>query len=358
MNIKTVAMAALSAAEKIVGLGVCVVLATAAVAADVPAVKWGDMLVKVRSSLDGTEQPCYFWAPEKAKAEAVPLVVGLHTWSGDYRNVDHYATVFKYAQELGWAFLGPNFRGANKTPKACGSDYAVQDIVDAVVYAKSHAKIDASRVYIIGGSGGGHMTLLVRGRHPEIFAAAAAFCPITDLARWHGDSLEEHPGRGKVYAKMLETSCGGTPAEKQGEYRARSPLTWLSRPEAGDVPTYICTGIHDGWRGSVPVGHAIRAYNALARPGERISEEDIAFIEKNRSVPEPLAFTGTDPFYGKGRRVHLRRTSGSVRLTVFEGGHDGNYAAAFDFLARQRKGCAVDWDLPVLGSGGTEALSK
>ena len=176
--------------------------------------EWQNRLVQVKSTLDGTDQPCYFWAPEKASSEAVPLIVGLHTWSCDYTQLDHYKTVLAYAQKSGWAFVGPNFRGPNSTPQGCGSDLAVQDIVDAVNYAKGKVKIDASRVYIIGGSGGGHMTLLMLGRHPEVFAAGAAFCPITDVARWHADSIEDHPGRGKGYAKMLESACGGKPAEK------------------------------------------------------------------------------------------------------------------------------------------------
>ena len=172
---------------------------------------WAKILVQVKSTLDGTLQPCYFWAPEAAKTKPVPLIVGLHTWSYDYKATSHYQTVLDYAKKNGWAMLGPNFRGPNKTPPACGGDPAVQDIVDAVNYAKAHVKIDPARVYIVGGSGGGHMTLLMLGRHPEIFAAGAAFCPITDLARWHADSLLKHPGRGKNYAKMLEMACGGTP---------------------------------------------------------------------------------------------------------------------------------------------------
>ena len=186
-----------------------------------------DLLVQVKSTLDGTLQPCWFWAPEKAKTEAVPLIVGLHTWSADYTYKSHYATALNYAKGHDWAMVGPNFRGANKTPPACGADAAVQDIVDAVNYAKGKVKIDEKRVYIIGGSGGGHMTLLMAGRHPEIWAGCAAFCPITDIARWHADSLLDHPGRGKGYAKMLEQACGGTPAEKPEEYRHRSPLTWI-----------------------------------------------------------------------------------------------------------------------------------
>ena len=291
-----------------------------------------DLLVQVKSTLDGTLQPCWFWAPEKAKTEAVPLIVGLHTWSADYTYKSHYSTALNYAKGHGWAMVGPNFRGANRTPPACGADAAVQDIVDAVNYAKGKVKIDAARVYIIGGSGGGHMTLLMAGRHPEIWAGCAAFCPITDVARWHADSLLDHPGRGKGYAKMLEQACGGTPAEKPEEYRHRSPLTWIENAKKAGVPIYIVTGIHDGWRGSVPVGHSIRAFNVLADANDRIPETEINEIEKNQIVPTALAFKGKDPFYDASRRIHLRRTSANVRLTVFEGGHAGNYAAGFDFI--------------------------
>ena len=303
-------------------------------------------LVRVRSTLDGSDQLCWFWAPEKAKTEAVPLVVGFHTWSYDYTGFASYAGVQRAARERGWAFLGPNFRGANRTPDACGSDLAVQDIVDAVDYAKKRVKIDPARVYVIGGSGGGFITLLMLGRHPEIFAAGAAFCPITDLARWHADSRLKHPGRGKHYADMLEQVFGGTPAERADDYAYRSPLTWLARAKEAGVPAYICTGIHDGWKGSVPVGHAIRGFNALADEGDRISEEDIAFLEANQKVPDALAFGEKDPFYAESNRVHLRKTSRLARLTLFEGAHGGNFAAGIDFLARQEKGKPADWTLP------------
>ena len=255
--------------------------------------------------------------------------------------------------------VGPNFRGPNKTPPACGGDPAVQDIVDAVNYAKAHAKIDDKRVYIVGGSGGGHMTLLMLGRHPEVFAAGAAFCPITDIARWHADSLLDHPGRGKHYAKMLEQACGGTPAEKPAEYAHRSPLTWLDRAKKAGVGAYIVTGIHDGWKGSVPVGHSFRAFNALANPEDRVGEADIAAIEETQQVPAALAYAGPrDPFYSEQMRIHFRRTSANVRFTLMEGGHGGNYAAGLDFLSRQAKGRPTDFSLPEKGKAREEALGK
>lgn len=320
---------------------------------------WEPLLRHVKSSLDGTMQPCYFWAPEKAKAESVPLVVGLHTWSGSWKNVSHYSSALNYAKKNGWAMVGPNFRGPNKTPPACGGEPAVQDIVDAVEFAKREVKIDARRIYIIGGSGGGHMTLLMAGRHPEIWAGCAAFCPITDVARWHADSLLDHPGRGKHYAKMLEEACGGTPAERPQEYAARSPLTWLKHAKEAKVPVYIVTGIHDGWKGSVPVGHSFRAFNALANPEDAVSEADIRSIEETQAVPEALAYAGTkDPFYSDKMRIHFRRTSANVRFTLFEGGHGGNYSAGLDFLSRQVKGQPADMTLPEHAVGSEVKLGK
>ena len=337
----------------------CAASVTAFAADDADRAKWSAMKVSVRSSLDGSMQPCYFWAPAKATSEAVPLIVGMHTWSGDIAQLDHYRTVRDEAERRGWAFVGPNFRGPNSTPQGCGSAFAVQDIVDAVDFAKSSVKVDPKRVYIIGGSGGGHMTLLMLGRHPEVFAAGAAFCPITDLARWHADSLVAHPGRETGYARMMESACGGRPADRREEYAARSPLTWLKNAKAAGVPAYVCTGIHDGWTGSVPVGHSFRAFNALCNAGDSVSEEDIAYIEANQKMPKGLDCGRVDdPFYGEKIRIHFRRTSGNVRLTIFEGGHGGNFQAGFDFLARQAKGSPTDWTLPPRARGTEERLAK
>ena len=203
------------------------------------------------------------------------------------------------------------------------------------------------------------MTLLMAGRHPEMWAGCVAFCPITDLARWHADSLLKHPGRGRNYARMMEGACGGAPADKPDEYRRRSPLTWLDNAARAGVPVYIATGIHDGWKGSVPVGHSFRAYNMLADAKDAVSESDIAKIEADRKVPAAIAYKGpADPFYGPKMKIHYRGTSRNVRMTLFEGGHAGNYPAGLDFLSRQVKGKPADFTLPEKGAGDEQLLSK
>ena len=125
------------------------------------------------------------------------------------------------------------------------------------------------------------------------------------------------------------------------EARKRSPLTWLPNA-AGATVIEICTGIHDGHAGSVPVGHSIRAFNILAAPEDRISEEDIAFIEEKEQVPEHLAARSDDPAYGD-RRIHLRKQSGMVRLTLFEGSHEMLLESAWEWLGRQCSTQAPDW---------------
>ena len=69
------------------------------------------LLKQVKSTYDGSLQPCYFWAPEKARDEAVPQIVGLHTWSGDWRQRDHYVPALNYAKKRGWAMVGPRRDG-------------------------------------------------------------------------------------------------------------------------------------------------------------------------------------------------------------------------------------------------------
>ena len=137
----------------------------------------------------------------------------------------------------------------------------------------------------------------------------------------------------------IEAACGGDPAESAEackEARKRSPLTWL--PNAVNrLPVDIGTGIHDGHRGSVPVGQAIRAYNTLAAPEDRISEEDIVRIEAEEKIPDHLKAGSGDPAYGS-HTVYLRKQSNLARLTLFEGGHDMIADAAFEWLSRQAAG--------------------
>ncbi len=143
----------------------------------------GDAAIEIeyRSAADDSLQPARFYDPGKKNA---PMVVALHSWSGDYTQQLH-VDIEKWCVEMGWAFMHPNFRGRNRTPEATGSVLAVQDVVSSVAYAQQVANIDANSVYLIGTSGGGYKSLLMAGRYPDMWAGVSAWVPIYDLRDWY-----------------------------------------------------------------------------------------------------------------------------------------------------------------------------
>ena len=307
--------------------------------------------INITSKLDNTPQPALILPAEGS--EPRPLVVALHTWSATFESKS--AAYGKLCRNRNWHLIHPHFRGENWTPQACGSEFVISDIEDAVAYMQQNFAVDDKRIYLVGGSGGGHCALLMAGRRPDLWSAVSAWCPISDIALWHRQCRKENNG----YDKNIEAACGGDPAADTGamlEALKRSPKSWLVNA-VNKIPVDISTGIHDGHTGSVPVGHAIRAYNILAAENDRISEADIGFIEKFQRVPEHLAAAESDPAYGE-YTVYLRKVSNSVRLTLFEGGHNIFPAISGDWLARQVSGKAPDLSPGEALDAGIEELTK
>ena len=295
---------------------------------------WGDEVKTVfyPSDADNTWQPALCYIPETN--DAIPLVVELHAWSHDYRQ-PHMKPMFDEAKKRNWAMIGPDFRGRNDRPEACGSDLAVADIVSAVEYMKKRCPVDNSRIYITGISGGGFMTMLMAGRHPEIWAGTSVWVGISDLAAWHHQTEQA----GLNYAKMLEQVCGGAPgcsAEVDEQYKRRSAKTWL--PNAGEVPISLNVGIHDGHGGnSVPVSQTLNAFNILVDEKDRLSAEQIETITATEKIPEELQDECVDDSTFGEKKVLFRRSGHHATVTVFEGGHEGNFNAAFEWLSQQKK---------------------
>ncbi len=289
--------------------------------------------VKIASSADGAEQPAMFYAP--AGTNPVPLLVSLHTWSSNYRQVAAARANWCLARD--WAFVHPNFRGPNKTPDAMGSELAVQDILDAVAYARTRAAIDGSRIYLLGFSGGGYAALLLAGRAPDVWAGVSAWCGISDLKKWHSQS--------RGYGRNIEAAVQGNPQDDTraaAECLRRSPVAWLD--QARGIPIDIAAGIHDGHTGSVPVSQSLEAFNLLADPGARLAEADIAVITREQAVPAHLQAEGGGLLLKLNKiPIHFRRQSGNARVTIFEGGHQGLDGVALPWLALQRKGASAIW---------------
>lgn len=311
---------------RIVWLLACLSLVTAAQAVE-------RIAITVPSSIDKSPEKCYLTLPDGVeKGKPLPLLVLLHSWSG---NVEQRQSAFEQgALKRGWLLLMPNFRGVNDHSEACGSVLAQQDIVDAVAWVAERYPVDRSRVYLTGSSGGGHMTMLMAGRHPHLWAAASAWVGISDLTAWHVMHAQDR------YGEMLRKSCGGAPGESAAvdqEYRARSPKTFLAG--AVGLPLDIAAGVHDGHKGSVRVRHSLEAFNVVAAAQQlpTISEAEIEQIGRpNGRLDQPQSGdTVDDATYG--RAIYLRRTAGRCRVTIFEGGHEGLAEAALEFLARHTR---------------------
>lgn len=219
----------------------------------------------VKSSLDGSDEPCLF---QPAKMTGLrPLVVGLHTWSFDRKNPGTVNGLMPVAERNEWHVLFPEFRGSNlssnpRCRQACGSKLAKQDVVDAVEFVAAHYPVDKKNIFLAGGSGGGHMALLMAAYRPDLWKRVLAFCPITDLAGWHG----QNPG----YTAHMEACCGGSPDQTPQEYAMRSPLTYAA--EIAKSRTNIYHGKSDN---SVPFTHSMILFDRI----NQINAESKVFLE-------------------------------------------------------------------------------
>ena len=232
----------------------------------------------IQSTKDQTMQPSLFFeATEKNR----PLLVGLHTWSYDRFNQEE--KLLPIAQKYNFNLLLPEFRGVNKRTNcnctyACGSEYAKQDIKDAIDYVIAKKDIDKENIFLFGESGGGHMSLLMAAYCPEYFKAIAATVPISDLMNW-AEEREE-------YREDIHVCCGKDPIE----IVKRSPISYIDEIAKANLKIF-----HGKYDPVVPVKQSIT-------------------------------------FFNKMMEAH---PDAKVYLDVFDGGHDTDVVTTFHWLLSQ-----------------------
>ncbi|MFP4164729.1 MAG: alpha/beta hydrolase family protein, partial [Chitinispirillaceae bacterium] len=203
----------------------------------VPEAQW----ITIPSTADGTTQSAIFYDSENSRKR--PLLVALHSWSSDYEK--QFSIPFGvWAVKNDWVFIHPDYRGAYIDSESTASEYAIQDILDALEYAKNNANVDESRIYLTGFSGGGMTTLIMAGRFPQLWTAAAAWVPVYDLPQWYETTKRSR----QTYAAHIENSCGGPPEPGTKAYREckkRSVSTYLKNARNKEIQIFIATGIKD-----------------------------------------------------------------------------------------------------------------
>lgn len=276
--------------------------------------------VVIISSVDQARQPAYFRTA--AGLEARPLIVSLHSWSGDYTQKD---TLSWMAAANNYNYIHPDFRGKNDRPEACGSELAIQDIEDAIGFAIREGQVDTSEIHVIGVSGGGYATLLtyLRSRYPV--KTFSAWVPISNLVDWYYESV----GRKQKYARDMAQVTHPDQAGPSNytldpeEARRRSPVfmaTPVDRRESSKL--YLYAGIHDGYTGSVPITQSLRFFNKVVRDLDPDNTDDLISTEemlrllerRNSQIDHPSKVATGDTHF---RRQHR----GRVQVTIFEGGH-------------------------------------
>lgn len=304
--------------------------------------------VELISTLDSEVQHVRYWAPNHSEKPR-PLFVFLHSWSGNYQQDN--SRWLTEAVKRDWIYVHPDFRGVNQTPKACGSKFARQDILDAVDWARKTFSVDPSRIYLAGVSGGGHMAMLMAGHHPDRFSAVSAWVGISDLAEWY--RFHSPDGKPQRYAQMILKCLGDAPGQSKtvdDDYRDRSPVFHLH--QAKGLPVDIAAGVHDGHSGSVPVAHSLQAFNQLAQiyNAPQISEVEMQQLWSDRKL---AASTASDLVSAADypRTVYLRRSAGPSRVTIFEGGHESLPDVACNWLQQHHRTITIATSRRYTGHG-------
>lgn len=282
--------------------------------------------VKIPCSIDTARQDAYFYATTKKTPQ--PLIVSLHTWSGDFRQKD---PLTPQILKRDYNYIHPDFRGPNYTPQACGSPLVVSDIDDAIEFAIENGQVDKSQIHIIGASGGGHATLLMYMKTRHNVRSFSAWVPISNLIDWYYESK----GRGRKYAQHIELATGSDSLRlNQKQARLRSPFFMKTPVEKRKHSLLrIFCGIHDGYTGSVPISQSLNFYNKIVKDFDYTATESLVPQETILQLISRRTYTGSSPKRLLGsRKIHFAKKFQTIELTVFEGGHEMVQPAALEHI--------------------------
>jgi lysophospholipase L1-like esterase len=272
-------------------------------------------IVGIKSTTDGTIQKAWFYKSGSDKKQ--PLVVSLHTWSGDYSQED---PLTKEILLRDWNYIHPDFRGVNNRPQACGSDLVISDILDAINYAVKNSKTDTSDVHIIGVSGGGYVTLVAFMKLNYPVKSFNAWASISNLNDWYFECKD----RGLKYTNDLEMITTSGNGFDKSEALKRSPVVMeYNKVRRKGSSINIYAGINDGYTGSVPISQSINMFNKLLKDmyPDRMNEivpdsiKNALLARKINPSPENSLKLG-------GRKIHLFKKLSDLSLTIFEGTHE------------------------------------
>ena len=203
--------------------------AAAAPAADAPPLR------EYRAYPSSTDAALRLYARFGCQTPTGLLLVKMHGWHGQIKTA--HADNIPEPADHGFFAIAPEMRGrgdATGNPDCNG--WELQDVIDAVEFARTHYRdriAEPHLVYLSGGSGGGGNVFALLGKFPDYFAAARATSGISDYALWHafdrkGEFRDELEGSWKENPRRWKPWIGGTPETNPEAYRSRGGLTTVA----------------------------------------------------------------------------------------------------------------------------------
>ncbi len=140
---------------------------------------------------DGTQIPAYLTLPPgREDAKGLPAIVMPHGGpsSRDYWGFDWLP---QYFAQLGYAVIQPNYRGSAGYGDGWFQENglkswrtAMNDVNDSVHWLVKQGIADPKRLAIVGWSYGGYSALQANVVEPDLYKAAIAIAPLTDMQKW------------------------------------------------------------------------------------------------------------------------------------------------------------------------------
>jgi dipeptidyl aminopeptidase/acylaminoacyl peptidase len=191
-----------------------------------------------------------------------PLVLYIHG-GPNAASVQTFTTASQILAGKGWLVFEPNYRGSNSEGQAfelAGMGHASpgvgpgRDIVAGVKMLEERGIVDEKKIATTGWSEGGYMTAWLIGNYPDMWAAAIAGAPVTDL-------VDEYAESDILYGES--NIFGPSPFVGDGmkQYIRESPITYAARVKA---PTLILNDVGD-YR--VPTPQVYKFFHALKDNG-------------------------------------------------------------------------------------------
>lgn len=231
-------------------------------------------------SYDGLEIEALLFKPQKEAANDYTIFWphGGPQWA----ERKQFRALFQYMTGLGYTIFAPNFRGStcygSKFTKVIEGDWGEGprlDCVAGIEWLFEQGISDRDKLFVVGGSYGGYMTLLLSGRHAEYFRASVDIFGVSNLFTFI-ESVPEH-------WKPIMDRWVGHPERDKEKLTEDSPITYLD----GMVkPMLIIQGANDP---RVVQAESDQMYEALKEKGRDVEymvleDEGHGFSKKENEI--------------------------------------------------------------------------